>query len=245
MQNGACNITKETGQGSGPVTNVNPEFPHVIAMVENPNYGMHVAVLGRDGRIYHKHQYQKGNMGNWSDWKTLTPDFKQVPCSMKPHCSGYDNNPAMAWQPTNGTIIMFIRQMDDLVPHEFHLNDPKDPDSWTAARGPSCLCNFPPCPEHNQTQCGVVSRCDNLGVNCDAPENRRMARKYYFVGPIFPTSELVLKPDVDGKKLNLYWRGFDGRLYGTTQAVAGDTDGKWTETNGGMNAYNGLNAVIE
>jgi len=245
MQNGACDIIPETGQQAGPVTNLKPEFPHIIATAENPNYGLHVTVLGRDGRLYHKHQYTPGEKGNWSGWKCLTPNFKDVPCSMKPHCNGYDNNPAMAMQPTNGTLIMFARQMDDLVPHEFHLNDPKDPDSWTAARGPSCLCNFPPCPEHKQTQCGVVSRCDNLGVNCDDPAHARTSNSYYFVGPIFPTSELVLRNDPENKKLNLYWRGFDGGLYKTTQTTAGDADGKWTDVGGGMLNFGGFNSTIE
>ena len=38
---------------------------------------------------------------------------------------GYDSNPVVAWQPVNKTVIMFVRQMDDLDVHEFHLADPK------------------------------------------------------------------------------------------------------------------------
>jgi hypothetical protein len=62
-----------------------------------------------------------------------------------PACGGYDNSPAVAWQPVNGTLVMMIRQMDDLDIHEMHLTDPTDPDSWSTLRGPACLCNFPPC----------------------------------------------------------------------------------------------------
>lgn len=251
MQNGDCNITKETGELAGPVTNTNPEFPHVIATAVNPNYGLHVMVLGRDSRIYHKHQLPKstggpaGDNAAWSSWKCLTPDFKKVPCSMMPHCGGYDNNPVMAWQPTNGTLIAFFRHIDDLVPHEVHLTDPKDPDSWSNIRGPVCLCNFPPCKseKRNQTQCGVVSECDNLGKNCDLPENKADSRNYYEFGPIFPTSELQLLPDPATGKLTMFFRGFDGNMYSTSQTVAGDAAGKW----GGKDRHSfiGPNAVVE
>jgi hypothetical protein len=239
MQNGFCNITKEDEK---PVPNPNPEFPHVIATVVNPNYGLHVMVLGRDSKIYHKHQLGLGDSANWSTWKCLTPDLTKVPCSMEPHCGGYDNNPVLAWQPINGTIVAFIRQQDDLVPHELHLTDPKDPDSWSAIRGPVCLCNFPPCKDKGQTKCGVVSECDNLGKVCDAQAPEDPA--YYEYGPIFPTSELQLLSDEQTKKLTLYWRGFDGFYYASEQNEAGKAAGKW----GGRNKtheFTGPNGIIE
>lgn len=234
MQNGYCNISKEDDK---PVPNPLPEFPHVIATVVNPNYGLHILVLGRDSKIYHKHQV---GHANWTSWKCLTPDFTKVPCSMSPHCDGFDNNPVAAWQPENGTIVAFVRQMDDLVPYEFHLTDPKDPDSWSSMRTTGCLCNFPPCA--GQTSCGVVAQCDNLGKDCN--KHPETGREYYAYGPIFPTSELVLQPDPkDPKKLTLYWRGFDGQYYSATQDTAGDAGGKYGLA--GFTAYTGGDSTIE
>merc|ERR1711924_534409 len=137
-----------------------------------------------------------------------------------------------------GTMIAFVRQMNDLVPHELHLNDPKDPDSWSAIREPTCLCNFPPC--QGQVLCGVVKECDNIGKNCDIAKPE--SRDYYEFGPIFPTSELSLIPNMTSKKPTLYWRGFDGHLYGSVQNKAGDAGGKWGG-NGNTPMFMGFNGI--
>lgn len=225
MPQGTCNMSW-TDTDAGDVKPVNPiqENSHYISTAVNPNYGVHLVVVGIDGKIYHRHQ-TGGPNGEWSDMKCITPDLTKVPCSSKPHCRGYDGNPAMLWQPVNGTLVVFVRHMDDLVPHEFHLTDPKNPDSWSTFRGPTCLCNFPPCPEKNQTKCGVVSSCDNQGVDCNAhPETGR--EFWHTAGPIFPTSEMVLLPDDEGK-INMYFRGFTGTYWKVQQVTAGDAAGKY------------------
>jgi hypothetical protein len=161
MPNGACNITSDDGlKVLVPIQ----ENKHLIATAHNPNYGTHVLVTGRDNRIYHKHQIAPGDESKWSPWKCLTPDFSVVPCSSAPNCRGYDGSPAVAWQPVNGTLVVFVRQMDDLDLHEFHLENPKDPDSWSMLREPACLCNFPPC--KGQTRCGATAECSNDGPDC-------------------------------------------------------------------------------
>eukprot|EP00746_Dinoflagellata_sp_MGD_P003634 gnl/MRDRNA2_/MRDRNA2_107048_c0_seq1.p1 gnl/MRDRNA2_/MRDRNA2_107048_c0~~gnl/MRDRNA2_/MRDRNA2_107048_c0_seq1.p1 ORF type:complete len:284 (+),score=45.54 gnl/MRDRNA2_/MRDRNA2_107048_c0_seq1:93-944(+) len=221
LPNGACNISAEDGL---PAAFPNPDFPTLLPMAINPNYGGHIVATGRDGKLYHKYQTSPGFGGNWTNWKCITPDLTKVPCSAAPKCNGYDNSPAIAWQPLNGTLVVFVRQMDDLDIHEMHLADPKNPESWIAMRGPVCLCNFPPC--QNQTKCGTEANCDNKGVNCDDPEHNPASLRYWNTQPSFPTSELKLLADHENK-LNLIFRGFDGNLYVSRQMKAGDAHGKY------------------
>lgn len=222
MPNGQCNITDEDGKKAVPAIRENTHF---IATAVNPYYGVHVVVLGRDSRIYHKHQI--GPVGtaagsNWTGWKCLTPDFAKVPCSSAPYCGGYDNFPQMIAQ-KDGTLVVFTRQMDDLVPHEMHLTNPKDPDSWSPMRGPTCLCNFPACP--GQTKCGVLKSCDNKGVDCDK-HPASSPEFWHTQGPVFPTSELSLLLDGEDK-INMFFRGFEGAYYRIKQVKAGDAAGKY------------------
>jgi len=219
LPTGSCNIT-------GPVDGLSVLVPiqenvHMIPTAWNPNYGAHIVVTGRDNKLYHKHQTNSTNEGTWTPWKTLTSDRTKIPCSSMPACRGYDNNPAIAWQPVNGTLVVFVRQMDDLTIHEMHLMDPTDPDSWSEMRGPSCLCNFPPC--ENQTRCGASAQCSNDGPDCSITPST--SRLYWSQSPPFPTSELTLLPE--GDKLAMYYRGFDGGYFKTQQLVAGDAGGKF------------------
>lgn len=222
MLHGVCNMsaTGDTGVPQ-PVR----ENAHVISTFYNPNYGQHVVVLGRDSKLYHKHQVATAPDSNWTSWKCMTPDLTKVPCSIAPRCGGFDNNPAVAWQPTNGTAVLFVRQIDDVDIHETHLADPADPDSWTPLRAPACICNFPPC--GNQTKCGVEKNCDESGVDCDITPTS--SRQFWGIGPFFPTSELSLLPQ--GDKLALHFRGFDGAFYKMLQQTAGDAGGKMGEAN--------------
>lgn len=234
LPEGECNVTSADGLTAA---FPNPDFPTKIPVAINPNYGGHIVALGRDGKIYHKYQTSPGFSGNWTDWKCLTPDLTKVPCSAAPKCNGYDNNPVIVWQPVNGTLVVFVRQMDDLDVHEFHLANPKDPESWIPVRAPSCLCNFPPC--ENQTKCGTEANCDNKGVNCDDPQHHTASLQYWNSQPIFPTSELQVLADAENK-LNLIFRGFDGNLYVVRQETAGDAGGKWETP-----VMYGNNAMVE
>ena len=124
MPDGVCNISSEDGlKAANPIV----ENAHVIATFNNPSYGTHVLALGRDARLYHKHQTGTSIGALWAPWKCLTPDFTKVPCSTAPHCGGYDSNPVVQWQPVNGTAVVFLRQQDDLDIHETRLEDPTDP----------------------------------------------------------------------------------------------------------------------
>ena len=60
--------------------------------------------------------------------------------------------------------------------------------------------------------------------------------------PAFPTSDLSLLPE--GDKLSLYYRGFDGGYYKSTQVVAGDADGKFGPFDR-LGGIDGANSVIE
>jgi len=242
MPNGDCNITSEDGlKVLQPVR----QNMHVVATFWNPAYGTHVVVLGRDSKIYHKHQIAPKIEANWTAWKCLTPDFTKVPCSSAPTCRGYDSNPVVAWQPVNKTVIMFVRQMDDLDVHEFHLADPKDPDSWTAPRSPACLCNYPPCVNRkgkpDQTRCGAQTQCDNTGPDCNKTPSS--GREFWNTSPAFPTSELSLV--AEGDLLSLYFRGFDGAYYKSQQLVAGDAGGKFGAFYRLGGLLGGENAIIE
>lgn len=236
MPSGECNITPSDGL---PAAFPNPDFPGVIPFAINPHYGGHIVVHGRDGKLYHKYQRSAGMGGNWTDWKCLTPDLTKVPCSAAPKCNGYDNNPVIAVQPQDGTLVVFVRQMDDLDIHEMHLTDPKDPESWCPMRAPTCLCNFPPCLNLNQTRCGTEANCDNKGVDCDDAEHQKGSKQYWSVQPAFPTSELSLIPDTEGK-LQLFYRGFDGNLYMTRQGTAGDAVAQYDPP-----VMYGTNAIVE
>jgi len=236
MPNGQCNVSAQDGL---PAAFPYPDYTHVIPIAVNPHYGGHIVVLGRDGKLYHKYQRSAGLGGNWTEFKCLTPDLTKVPCSAAPNCHGYDNNPVIAVQPKDGTLVVFVRQMDDLDIHEMHLADPKNPESWTPMRAPTCLCNFPPCVDKGQTKCGTEANCDNKGVDCSDHEHRPSSPKYWASQPCFPTSELSLLADQEGK-LNLFFRGFDGNLYMTRQGTAGDAMGKYEPP-----VMYGLNAEVE
>jgi hypothetical protein len=218
MPNGECNIT--TPVDNLTVPNPIQENAHIIATFNSPHYGparrrpyrpyflidaaaptrvgTHVLVRGRDTKIYHKHQIAPDPGANWTAWKCLTPDLATIPCSTAPHCGGYDNAPAVAWQPGagkfNGTAVVFMRQIGDLDLHETHLEDPTNPDSWSPIRAPACICNYPPCA--NQTKCGVAE-CDAKGVDCS--KHPTSSRQYWSYGTFFPTSEVTLL--VEDRKL--------------------------------------------
>lgn len=243
MPNGVCNISSQDGiQAANPVV----DNAHVIATFRSPHYGTHVLALGRDAKLYHKHQTSPDESSKWSAWKCITPDLTKVPCSTAPRCGGYDSNPVVQWQPVNGTAVVFLRQQDDLDIHETHLMDPTDPDSWSPMREPACICNFPPCVDRpgkpDQTKCGVEANCDNKGVDCSLKPTS--SRDYWNTQPAFPTSDLSLLPE--GDLLALYFRGFDGAYYKMSQLTAGDAGGKFGIPNrlGGLDS-NDPNAVIE
>jgi hypothetical protein len=242
MANGRCVIDAEEGI---PVVEPERENQHTIATAFNPNYGVHVMVIGRDSRIYHKHQTGPDPNSNWTAWKCLTPDFTKIPCSSAPNCGGYDTNPAMAWQPVNGTLVVFVRQMNDLDIHEFHLTDPKDPDSWSIIRSPACICNWPPCVGRpgvpDQTRCGASVLCDNTGPDCSLTPSD--LRTFWNTSPPFPTSDMTLL--AEGNLLSLYYRGFDGGYYKSQQLVGGDADGKWGHFVRLGGGYDDANAIIE
>ena len=78
MPDGVCNISSEDGiKAANPVV----DNAHVIATFYNPHYGTHVLALGRDARLYHKHQTGTSIWARWTPWKCLTPDLTKVPCS--------------------------------------------------------------------------------------------------------------------------------------------------------------------
>lgn len=244
MPVGDCKIVASDGL---PAAFNDTEFPSVIPLAINPHYGGHIVMRGRDGKIYHKYQRTANaslqtdglphTKGNWTDWKCLTPDLTKIPCSSAPKCNGYDNNPVIAVQPEDGTLVVFARQMDDLDIHEMHLTEAQDPESWCAMRAPACLCNFPPCT--NQTKCGTQANCDNKGVDCSDKDHQPNSTKYWSTQPSFPTSELNLIADTEGK-LNLYFRGFDGNFYVTRQGIAGNAVAKYEPP-----VMFGTNAIVE
>jgi len=239
MPNGECNITTPSNSN---LTVPDPiqENAHIIATFWSPHYGAHVLVRGRDTKIYHKHQIAPDEDANWTAWKCLTPDLAKIPCSTAPACGGYDNAPAVAWQPgVNGTAMVFMRQIGDLDLHETHLTDPTDPDSWSDIRAPACICNYPPC--KNQTRCGVA-QCDAKGVDCS--KEPTSSRRYWSYGTFFPTSEVNLL--VEDQKLAMYYRGFDGGYYKAVQEVAGDAGGKFLYPPKRLGGFrDDINAVIE
>jgi hypothetical protein len=135
--------------------------------------------------------------------------------------------------------------MDDLDVHEFHLEDPKNPDSWTAPRGPACLCNYPPCVgrkgKPDQTRCGAQAECDNSGPDCTKTPST--SDIYWNESPAFPTSELSLI--AEGDLLSLYFRGFDGAYYKSQQLKAGEVNGKFGPFYRLGGLLGGNNAIIE
>ena len=119
-------------------------------------------------------------------------------------------------EPPDGTGYRRAYRDDSHQFHiETHLEDPADPDSWSALRPPACICNYPPCA--NQTKCGVAL-CDEKGVDCSVEPTTSDA--YWSYGPFFPTSELSLLRE--GDSLALYYRGFDGGYYKSLQSTPGD-----------------------
>eukprot|EP00164_Ancoracysta_twista_P007438 GFYU01010559.1.p1 GENE.GFYU01010559.1~~GFYU01010559.1.p1 ORF type:complete len:239 (-),score=71.05 GFYU01010559.1:54-770(-) len=118
----------------------NEVLPHSnvtnLAIVNNPNYGLHVFALGKDRKIYHRWQNKTdANPIGFSDWHMLTPGNLTWDC-----------DPAAGIN-EDGRIEVFFRNTVDLDLWQIRQTDATNPLSWSNMRGPACICNYPPCPE--------------------------------------------------------------------------------------------------
>ena len=111
---------------------------------------------------------------------------------------------------------------------QMYQKDPKDPQSFTAPRGPTCLCNFPPC--SGQKKCGLANQCDNKGVDCTKADPSVSWNDH---AP-FPTSNMNALRAPDGT-VHVYFRGFNGQFYENHQVTPGNS----TKYVGGM-VYDGV-----
>jgi len=188
-----------------------------FATVVNPHYGLHVFATGTNGSLYHMWQTSDpsdGGFANMSDWHCLTPNDIYA-------SSGYVR-PVWWWDPaavvnTDGHIDVFIRLFCDKNLWQLYQKDPKDPQSFTAPRGPTCLCNFPPCA--GQTKCGLAAQCDNKGVDCTKADPSVSWNDH---AP-FPTSNMNAIRDPKDGTVRVYFRGFNGQFFENHQVVPGNS----------------------
>lgn len=175
----------------------------VWAQVYNPNYGLHVFARGLNKSIWHK--FQTGPVKNTSDpaakipmskWHCLTPNKTLT----------FDTDPAAAVN-AKGQIEVFVRFTGYIDLWQIHQIDPKDPLSWSPAREGTCMC-----PAVSPTECPWCIAC-KAGTKCD--------RAYFSDHIPFPTSQASVLMRSD-KRLQVNYRGFDGRMYSLIQHVAGD-----------------------
>lgn len=187
------------------------------AVVNNPNYGLHVFTLGANKSLYHKYQtgnFSANNTITMSDWICLTPDNGITSAGLVPLIFWDD---PVAIVNDDGRIEVFIRLKSDNDLWQIYQQDAKDPLSFTQPRGPTCLCNFPPCVDQNQTKCGVSQNCDNQGLDCSDPS---VPAGWNNHAP-FPTSNMNAMK-VDGR-VQVVYRGFDGRMYMDRQVTPGNS----------------------
>lgn len=161
-----------------------------------------------------------------TEWHCLTPN--------KVYASAGYVDPVWWWDPAatvnkDGHIDVFMRLTCDKNLWQMYQKDPKDPLSFTPPRGPTCLCNFPPC--KGQVNCGLTAQCDNKGVDCSKADDSLSWNDH---AP-FPTSNMNAMTDpVDGT-VRVIFRGFNGQLFENHQIIPGNS----TKYTGGV-IYDGV-----
>jgi hypothetical protein len=177
-----------------------------LATVINPNYGMHVFALGKNGSLFHK--FQNGTVNQsalipnipMSEWHVLTTNASLI----------FGNDPAVAVN-ADGRIELFVGyKTDSLGLWQMYQTDPKDPLAWSRIRGPSCMCEDP-----DPNKCPWCA-------NCDA--RKECYSNYWTSGFPFATSDMELWLDEKDRKLKLAYRSFDGHMYVMSQSEAGKSD---------------------
>lgn len=199
----------------------NDTFHQQFAMVMNPNYGLHVFARGANSSLFHKFQTGvytdvTGTTANMSEWHCLTPNPGWTSAGRKPLIFWED---PVAEINNDGRAEIFIRLTGDLDLWQIYQTDAKDPLAWTEPRPPACLCNFPPCVDKGQTKCGVVSQCDNTGLDCDKED----PNQYWLQGSAFPTANMNMLKDPSDGRLTVYFRNFDGQIYTNSQMEPGNS----------------------
>jgi len=196
----------------------NDTFHQQFAMVMNPHYGLHVFARGENSSLFHKFQVGPavGGEANMSEWHCLTPVPGYTSGGLKPLIFWEDPTAAIN---DDGRAEIFIRLTGDLDLWQLYQTDAKDPLAWTAPRAPACLCNFPPCTDKGQTKCGVVTQCDNTGLDCDKEDQSQ----YWGQGAAFPTANMNIMKDPKNGQLTVIFRNFDGQMYTTTQMIPGNS----------------------
>lgn len=172
-----------------------------LPTVLNPNYGLHVFALGKNGSLFHKFQTGPSNLEAalpftpMSDWHCLTPNASLV----------FGNDPAVALN-ADGRIELFVGfKAESYDLWQMYQTDAKNPLAWSLPRAPSCLCG---CPDPDPSKC---TWCDN----CDS---RPDCSQHYWMGWCpFTTSDMELLLDPADQKLKLHYRNFDGHMYQLSQ----------------------------
>merc|ERR1711964_45507 len=113
-----------------------------------------------------------------------------------------DGDPEVAVN-KDGRLELFARFHDNLDLWQMYQQNPKDPTDWSVPRESSCV-------DQNQTTSKWY---------CLQPKSTQ----YWNTQPVFPTSDVnLLVSPVDGR-LQLFYRGFDGRMYMSQQANTGNS----------------------
>lgn len=175
----------------------------VWATVWNPSYGLHVFALGANQSLFHKFQTSPVDnslpmpSANMSKWHCLTPNVSMT----------FDTDPAAGIN-SNGQIELFSRFTGFIDLWQIYQEDPKDPLSWSKPREGCCMCAAV-----SPDDCPWCINCKK-GDPCDA--------NYFSDHAPFPTSAatVIMRP-ID-KKLEVQYRGFDGRMYSLVQVEAGN-----------------------
>eukprot|EP00455_Lapot_gusevi_P023491 TRINITY_DN243_c0_g3_i1.p1 TRINITY_DN243_c0_g3~~TRINITY_DN243_c0_g3_i1.p1 ORF type:complete len:200 (+),score=70.04 TRINITY_DN243_c0_g3_i1:54-653(+) len=106
----------------------------------------------------------------------------------------WDADPAVGVN-QDGRIEVFIRYSENLDMWHFQQIDPTNPEQWTPAIESSCV--------------------DMAGC-------AHKHGPYWNTQPVFPTSDATVSLSPFDGRMQLFYRGFDGALYVTSQKVAGD-----------------------
>lgn len=171
-----------------------------LPSVVNPNYGLHVFALGKNGSLFHKFQTGPIDMTQlpypiapMSEWHCLTPNASKI----------WGNDPAVEVN-QDGHIELFVGfKQDSYDLWQMYQTDPKNPLAWSQERGPTCMCDAV-----SPTACPWCTNC-NERYDC--------YKNYWLDHAPFTTGDPELIMDKTTGMLNLLFRNFDGHMYRLSQ----------------------------
>uniref|UniRef100_A0A7S2RBN3 DOMON domain-containing protein n=1 Tax=Mucochytrium quahogii TaxID=96639 RepID=A0A7S2RBN3_9STRA len=166
------------------------------------NGGLFIVGLGKDGNVWYVHQRDDMSWTNWTQLTSICPSGLDANRKCK-----FDSDPAIA-RNDDGRLEIFVRFEENLDVWQMYQLDAADPSKWSKPREGSCV---------DQDQATTIWHCLGGGL----PEDQTDAHYWIIDSPAFPTSDLVARQHPITKKIQLFFRNFEGHMYRVEQLTAG------------------------